>query len=204
MPKKPMDYSKAVVYKICCKDIDITDCYVGSTTCLRVRKTAHKTNCNNEKNKEYNYPVYQFIRDNGNWDNWEVVMIEEYPECKSGEELLKYERGHMEMLNARLNKQVIGRTHKEWREDNKDEIRVKKREYHQKHKEEHNAKHREYHEKNKEEQNAKRREYHENHKEQENAKRREKVECEFCGSIVSKGNIVRHQKSKKCLAHQNN
>jgi len=174
MPKKPMNYSKSIVYKICCKNIDITDCYVGSTTCLRNRKTQHKTCCNNEKDKKYNFTVYQFIRENGGWNNWEVVMLEEYPECRSGEELLKYEREHMEMLGATLNKRVPGRTDKEWCKDNKEEISVKKREY-----------------------------WHKNKKEI-CAKKREKVECEFCGCMSSKCNIVRHQRSKKCLAHQNN
>jgi len=202
MPRKPMDYSKAVVYKICCKDIDITDCYVGSTTCLRNRKNQHKTCCNNENDKKYNFTVYQFIRDNGGWDNWDIVMVEEYPECKSGEELLKYEREHMEMLNARLNKQVPSRTPEEYREDNREKINVRSREYHQKHKEEQNAKNREYREKNKEKLNANCREWHEKNKDEHNAKKREKVECEFCGCMSSKGNIVRHQKSKKCLAHQ--
>src|SRR5210317_597352 len=172
MPRKPMDYSKSVVYKICCKDNNISDCYVGSTTCLRNRKNRHKTSCNNEKDKDYNYPVYKFIRDNGGFDNWEVIMVEEYPQCKSVEELLKYEREHMEMLGATLNKVVIGRTHKEWREDNKEKC---------------NAISKKYHEKNKEELNS---------------KAREKVKCEFCGSMCSKRNIVRHQKSQKCLKAQ--
>jgi hypothetical protein len=167
-----MDYSKSVVYKICCKDIDIKDCYVGSTTCLRVRRSDHKSACNNQKGKEYNKLAYQFIRDNGGWDNWQVVMVEEYPECKSGEELLKYEREHMEMLRATLNKVVIGRTQKEYQEDNKEKISVKNKEYREKHKEEINS------------------------------KKREKVECEFCGSQSSRIHIRRHQKSKKCLAHQ--
>jgi len=212
-----MDYSKAVVYKICCKDIDIKDCYVGSTTCLRNRKNKHKSNCNNEKNKEYNKPTYQFIRDNGGWNNWEVVMLEEYPECKSGEELLKYEREYMEMLCATLNKQVPSRTQKEYREDNREKLQVYFQEYHEKNKEKLNAKRREWHENNKEEQNAKMREYHEKNKEKENvksrewyekhreetnAKRREKVECEFCKRIVNKGNIKKHQKTQKCLKAQ--
>lgn len=174
MPRKAMDYSKSVVYKICCKDIDIKDCYVGSTTCLRNRKTTHKSICNNNKHKAYNCPVYKFIRDNGNWDNWEVVMLEEYPECKSGEELLKYEREHMEMLGATLNKVVIGRTMKEWCEDNKGKLQV----YFQ--------------------------EYRENNKDEIRVKAREKVKCDFCGSMISKSNIKQHQRSKKCLAHQNN
>jgi|SRR5210317_110319 len=176
MSKEDIDYSKSVVYKICCKNIDITDCYVGSTVRLRYRKIRHKTSCNNEKDKGYNIPVYQFIRDNGGWDNWEVVMLEEYPECKSKDELLKYEREHMEMLGATLNKVVIGRPRKEWEEK--------------------------YRENNREQINRSAQKYRQNNKEEINAKRAVKVECEFCGSMISKGYIAKHQRTKKCLEAQ--
>lgn len=32
MTRKPIDYSKGKIYKIVCKDLDIIDIYVGSTT----------------------------------------------------------------------------------------------------------------------------------------------------------------------------
>ena len=73
--KMPIDYSNACIYKICCKDLSVKDVYVGSTTnfvqrCQRRRD--HKAVCNNEKGRDYNYYVYQFIRENGGWDNWEA------------------------------------------------------------------------------------------------------------------------------------
>ena len=64
MPKVPMDYSKSVIYKICCRDKSITDVYIGSTTNFIKRKTLHKYNCTNEKSKGYNRYVYGFIREN--------------------------------------------------------------------------------------------------------------------------------------------
>ena len=51
MPKKAIDYSNAVIYKICCKDLKVTDVYVGSTTNLAQRRSKHKYVCNNEKIK---------------------------------------------------------------------------------------------------------------------------------------------------------
>ena len=72
MPKLTTDYSKSVIYKICCRDKSITDVYIGSTTNFVKRKPLHKTTCNNEIGKCYNSYVYGFIRENGNWDNFEI------------------------------------------------------------------------------------------------------------------------------------
>ena len=210
MTKKEMDYSKSIIYKICCNDISITDCYVGSTTNLVQRRRDHKSICSNEKNKKYNINVYKFIRDNGSWDNWSVVLVQEYPECKCREELLKFERHHMELLGATLNKSIPGRTGKEYRQDNKERIA----EYHQNNKERIAEKSREYRQNNKEKLNEGSREYYQDNKEriaeyyQENKEtinevRKEKVECEFCKSLVRKSHIRRHQNSLKCLAEQN-
>ena len=62
-------------YKIVCKDENITDCYVGSTINFNHRKRCHKENCYNNKLKQYNCKVYQFIRNNGNWENWEIPIV---------------------------------------------------------------------------------------------------------------------------------
>jgi hypothetical protein len=62
-------------YKLVCKDITITDLYVGTTTDFKSRKNPHKSDCNNGKGENYNLKVYTFIRDNGGWENWDMVMI---------------------------------------------------------------------------------------------------------------------------------
>ena len=49
MPKKEIDYSKTIIYKIVCNDLNIKDCYIGSTTSFTKRKNRHKSNCNNKK-----------------------------------------------------------------------------------------------------------------------------------------------------------
>ena len=114
------DYSKGLIYKLCCKDTDITDIYIGSTTSLRHRKGRHKYCCNNEKGKDYNYNVYKFIRENGgNWENWDMVLVEYFP-CETKLELEKKEREIIEQLKPTLNKNIPTRTDKEYREDNKE------------------------------------------------------------------------------------
>lgn len=102
MTKSPIDYSKAIIYKISCNDNSITDCYVGSTTNFRIRKYRHKFNCCIETAKEYNMKIYQFIRANGGWDNWTMVLIETYPTTTSLE-LFKRERYWCDEFKSNLN-----------------------------------------------------------------------------------------------------
>ena len=105
-----------------CKDVNISDCYVGSTTDLVKRRYQHKNACNNSNNKYHNCYVYQFIRQNGNFDNWIVLQIEPY-ECKDKYQLLLRGQYWIEQLNATLNKQVQGRNKAEYYVDNKDKIK---------------------------------------------------------------------------------
>jgi len=102
MTKTPIDYSNAVIYKICCNDSDVTDCYVGSTTNFRIRKHRHKFNCCIEMTREYNIKIYQFIRANGGWDNWSMILIETYPTTTSLE-LIKRERYWYDEIKPTLN-----------------------------------------------------------------------------------------------------
>lgn len=128
MPKKVIDYSKIVIYQIVCQDLNIKDCYVGSTTNFTKRKNLHKSACNNFNSKNSNAYVYQFIRNNGNWDNWNMVLVEEYP-CENKLQALKRERYWIEKLNATLNQNIPSRTRKEHYQDNKDIIKEKKKVY---------------------------------------------------------------------------
>ena len=65
-----IDYVKTIIYKICCNDETIKECYVGHTTNFKQRKIEHKFACCNENSKSYNCKVYSFIRDNGGFNNW--------------------------------------------------------------------------------------------------------------------------------------
>lgn len=71
------NYEEGVIYKIYCKDNSVKNIYIGSTVNFHKRKIAHKSSCNNEDCTNYNLPVYNFIRDNGGWDNWSIEIIEE-------------------------------------------------------------------------------------------------------------------------------
>ena len=53
--------------------------FIGSTTDFVKRKYSHKISCNNEKDKAYNHKKYQYIRDNGGWNCFNMNEIEKYP-----------------------------------------------------------------------------------------------------------------------------
>ncbi len=88
MPKVPMDYSNTIIYKIVCKDLEIKDCYVGHTTNFIQRRGQHKSACNIENSKNYNYNVYNCIRNNSGWDNWDMIEVEKYS-CNDKNEACK-------------------------------------------------------------------------------------------------------------------
>jgi len=78
MPKKFIDYSKTIIYKIVCNDLNITDVYVGHTTNFIKRKAHHKSNCVNPIFKSYNFKIYNIIRQNGGFENWSMIEIEKF------------------------------------------------------------------------------------------------------------------------------
>jgi predicted GIY-YIG superfamily endonuclease len=80
MPRIPIDYSKIVIYKLVNKeDYDNANIYIGSTANFTQRKFAHKSDCMNENKNAYNQKIYQFIRENGGWNEWNMIEVEKYP-----------------------------------------------------------------------------------------------------------------------------
>ena len=148
MPRKPIDYCNTHFYKIVCRDLHIKDCYVGHTTDLVKRRYAHKTRCFNTNSDKHNIYLYQFIRENGGWDNWEIINIETRS-CKDSLEAKTIEREFTENLKANLNLRKAFQTPDEkiegkkiWRDNNPEY----NKQYHQEHKEEHNARSKKYRE----------------------------------------------------------
>ena len=99
MPKDNIDYSDTSIYKIYCKDETIKDIYVGHTTNFHVRKYYHK---NASNNLNINIKIYKTIRENGGWNNWNMVEIAKY-NCKNSIEARIKEQHHYDELNASLN-----------------------------------------------------------------------------------------------------
>jgi hypothetical protein len=197
-------YQNGTIYKIVCKDKDITDCYVGSTTNHSKRKSKHKSDCNNEKSKFYNFPVYRFIRDNGGWDNWEFVLLEDYP-CNKKKQLNIRERYWFEKLNASLNSQYPERSPKEYHKEyyGKTEVKEQQKEYYNRpevkqHKKEYNK---EFYNRPevKEYYKEYRKEYYKEYRNRPEVKERKKIliHCNVCNEDIRLSNKSRHEKSKK-------
>ena len=108
----PLDYSKTYIYKLCCRDVNITELYVGSTTNFNQRRRLHRSCCTNESSKNYNSNVYSFIRGHGGWSNWDMVLVDTVS-ASNRLEAHKAERGYIESLRAVLNKQTPASTRSE-------------------------------------------------------------------------------------------
>ena len=186
MPKTPIDYSTTIIYKLVKNDdYDNANVYVGSTTDFINRKHNHKNCCNNEKKKEHNQKKYQYIRNNGGWDEWNMVEIEKHP-CNDGNEARAREEYWRSHFNAQLNTKRAYRTeeqdketrkeyretnkektsvyHKERYEQNKDDITIKNKIYYEDNKDDISIKNKIYREKNKDKYEEYNKEYYENNK----------------------------------------
>ena len=135
MPRKPIDHTKSCVYRLIYADVTR---YVGSTTNFTTRKGKHKSDCNNEKAPNHDVKLYRFMRETGGWsDEWSMVLVEAYPNCKSTLELRKYERHHYDLLLPDLNMikpYTSEEEKKQYYEDNKDDILEQRRQYYEENK----------------------------------------------------------------------
>lgn len=188
MPKNLTDYENTIIYKLCCKNPTVTDIYIGHTTNFTKRKNQHKTSCCNENDKKYNQYVYQFIRQNGGWDNWSMIQIQEH-KLQNKREAESTEHYWIEKLSATLNsnkpyamcKENPQQYKQDWYEEKKDYILQKakqhyeenkeqkikyQKQYAEEHKEEIAEKQKEYREKNKEKLSEQKKEYRAAHKEE--------------------------------------
>ena len=102
MPSKNIGYHNTHFYKIVCKDLQLTDCYVGQTTNFATRKSVHKHNSGNEIAKDHQMPLYQHIKHHGGWHNFDMILIETRS-CQNRLEACKIEREYVEQLHAMLN-----------------------------------------------------------------------------------------------------
>jgi len=195
MPKKNIDYSNTVMYKIVCKDLNIQDVYIGHTTRFKQRKNCHKTKCQNENDTSYHEHKYKIMRENGGWDNWEMIEIEKYP-CSDGNEARSRERYWYELFHSTLNTCYPNRTIKEYEIEN-----IEHRKAYFKTEKVRNIQ-KEYREKNKEKIQEYKKEYALANKELISERKKEVIVCS-CGSTYRRDDKARHLKTQKHLNHIN-
>lgn len=213
------DYSKSCIYMLRHKDdTELENIYIGSTTNFKVRNWSHKNCCCNPNNKKYNYKKYQYIRDNGGWEEWKMIWLEDYP-CNNVRELQLREDHVMIQYENRINDRRASRTKKQYAEDNKEHLAEKAKQYRIKNKEQLAEKNKIKYQKNKEYFKEYNKEYRNNNKEQlaekdkikyqKNKeqilqKNKEKIKCNICGCEITRNHLKRHQKSKKCQSQLTN
>jgi hypothetical protein len=152
--------------------------YVGHTTNWDKRKASHKEGCNQIDGKKYHLKLYETMRANGGFDNWKMILVEDYP-CKSKREAEQREQHHIDLLVEKMNAKRAMRTEeqlieysKEWYDankdkikenyqQNKDKIKEKTKEYRQQNKD----KIKENYQQNKEKEKEKAKEYYQQNKE---------------------------------------
>ena len=206
MPKKKIDYSKSCVYRLIYNDITY---YVGSTTNMRQRKSAHSYNTNKEKSEKYGMALYQFIRENGGWKKWVMVLIQEYPLCKTSDELRKYERLHYDFYKPSLNSQLPHITDDEkkiyqreygetYRENNKEQIIVRKQVYYTNNKDRILEKCKIEYAENSDRQ----KQYYQDNIDTINEKRKKRCECE-CGVTYASRHKIVHKQTQKHINRMN-
>ena len=192
MPRKAIDYSKTHFYKIVCKDLNVSHIYVGHTTDFTKRKHSHKQACINPNLKHHNLEVYKRIRENGGWENWDMVLISTESVTNSLE-ARRREREITEQLQADLNMIRAFRSKEE-----ADEIG---REFRVKHKEEKKEYDKIYRENNKERKRENDRVYRENNKDYLKMQKGLKFECECGGRYINchKQEHIRSNKHQEYL-----
>jgi hypothetical protein len=202
------DFSKSQIYKIV--HVGFNLCHIGSTVeKLHVRMVRHRSHYKSYLKGQHNYVSLFKIFDEYGVDNCKIYLIENYP-CQSKEELTAREGEHQKNTEC-VNKRMEGRTMKQWCQDNKETISMKKKTYYQDKKPDLQKKNKEYYEDKKEDISLQRKERRKNNpelireqerqayqrnKEHKKSRRGERAECD-CGAVVCRAELSRHRKTKK-------
>ncbi len=64
-----------IFYMLCCKNKDIKDFYIGSSSNMRLRKIQHKFHTTNPNSLKRHQAKYQAIIKNGGYENWEYIEL---------------------------------------------------------------------------------------------------------------------------------
>jgi len=177
MPKKPVDYSKTIIYTIVSKD----SIYVGSTTNYTKRKYQHKISITNENGKSYNLKLYKTIREN---EEWNIQPHSKFP-CNDGVEQKLEEQRIRTLLKADLNmiscgtglnhsvlgekeykkqyytenKDKLSEQQKQYKTDNKDKISEQNKHYYTENKDKISEKQKQYYTENKDKLSEQKKQY---------------------------------------------
>ena len=185
------DYQKGKIYTLRTY-YDDSLIYVGSTCCgLSNRLAQHKSDYKRFQNGKKNYITsFKIVC----YDNCYIELYEAYP-CDNKSELIKREGEVIRELDC-VNKAVAGRSNQEYRNENKDEIKLKKKKHYQNNKDEIKFQKKKYYQNNRDRFLEQQKKYREDNKDKIKLKMKQRVICE-CGADIVKYTKHRHIKSKK-------
>ena len=170
-----MDYSKSKIYKLY-NNID-DEFYIGSTYMKLTKRIAkHRSASSQETFK--NQKLYIKMNDIGK-DKFFIELLEEYP-CENIEQLRRKEGEYIKELRPTLNKNVPGRTRKEYDIDNKEHVQERTGIYTEQHRERIKERMQSYYQQ-------------EDNKARQLEWGRKIVKCE-CGMDIRRSSLARHQK----------
>lgn len=117
------------VYEIKSKNPFITKKYIGITKHFTIRKTQHKSDCNNVNSKRYNFKLYQYIRLNNGFDNFNINLIRIVniePSEKGIYEKIEFElnNGFENCLNERYPNRTAKQSSKNYYDNNKAKFKL--------------------------------------------------------------------------------
>ena len=178
------DYSKGKIYRVW--NNSYTKCYIGSTIQpLNKRFEKHKRSYKAFLNDKYPMTTVFHLFNEFGAKNCKIELIENFP-CTNKEELLARE-GHHQRENECVNKQIAGRTQRQYYEDNKDTIIQQKKEYYSNNLEKVKQQQKEYVENHRVETMEYQKQYREAHKEELSEYAKQRYE-------VKKDEIIKHQR----------
>jgi len=201
---RTQDFTNSIIYHI--RHMESKEVvYVGSTTNFSQRKAKHKHNCNHEV-KEFTYPIYCHIRNNGGFDCFELIPIKSL-KLENKTQLLIAEQEEIDKHGTLVNGYKAHTTieeHKEYmkhyHQENKENINEKKKLYYQEKKEQF----KQYYQDHKQEIAEKKKQYYQKNIENNPEKYKEKAECEYCAKLLSKQYMSRHHKTCKSKPKEEN
>jgi len=192
-----VDYSKGKIYTI--RSYSTDDVYIGSTcSTLTKRLSEHKAHYETWLKKGFSYTTsFEVLK----YGDAYIELVEECA-CENKQQLNRRE-GEIIRSMPCVNKVVAGRTKAEYCQDNAEKLAALRLEYLKKNKDTIAAVSRRLYEKNKEYIAARHKKYNEQNKARIAAHAAEKVTC-ACGSVVTRGNLAQHEKTKKHGQYLNN
>lgn len=120
------------IYKLYCKNPEITDFYIGSSVSINSRFYQHKSDCNNANRQNHNKSLYVFIRENGGIENWTCELLaqcERHLQRQTEQEWIDKLCPTLNTRRASTNKEQAKKVRKNYEAENAEIIAQKKKEW---------------------------------------------------------------------------